>query len=206
MSSSVSSWTSSQILTRAIAVLRFHCLDRKSHSVKVKRWGEKKQKGRGKEERWLLVQWISEDEELLLKTDEKNAWQLLSLPSHRLSVLCLSLSLPPPHLNLSLPPTSGIYMSYCDWIDCTWEVYLTKQFKVQLVHLDERKWEWERCTASFCLCVRLCLSILQGDCVFLSNKDSRPVWTTPVFHARNTILAYSRINWDLFSCFVVSFG
>lgn len=142
----------------------------------------------------------------------KNRWEecmttsLTSLSPSLCGFLCLSLSLPPPHLNLSLPPTSGIYMSYCDWIDCTWEVYLTKQFKVQLVHLDERKWEWERCTASFCLCVRLCLSILQGDCVFLSNKDSRHVWTTPVFHARNTILAYSRINWDLFSCFVVSFG
>ena len=115
--------------------------------------GEKKEKGRGKEERWLLVQWISEDEEFLLKTNEENAWQLLSLSPSLCGFLRLSPSHPPtpPHLNLSLPPTSGIYMSYWDWIDCTWEVYLTKQLKVQLVHLDERKWDWERCTASFCL-------------------------------------------------------
>lgn len=55
--------------------------------------------------------------------------------------LSLSLSPRPLPLPLSLPPSSGIYTSYCDWIDCTWEVYLTTQLKVQLVRLDERAWE-----------------------------------------------------------------
>ncbi len=133
---------------------------------------ERKSEGRGNEERWLLVQWISEDERFLLKTDEKNAWQRLS--SLIASVFfCLSpISLPPLPPPLSLPPTSGIYMSYWEWIDCTWEVCLTKQLKVQLVHLNEMEWEWERRTAS--LGLSNSASPSYREIVFLfSNTDSR---------------------------------
>ncbi len=108
----------------------------------------------------------------------KNRWEecvTTSLPL--IASLCfslslsLSLSLPLP-LPLSLPPTSGIYMSYWDWIDCTWEVYLTKQLKAQLVHLDEVEWGWQRRAASLCLSGSA--SPLYRHLAFLlSNTDSR---------------------------------
>lgn len=58
---------------------------------------EIKGEGRRGEEGWLLVQWISEDDKVLLKTDEKNAWQLLSLSLS----LCVFLS--PLSLSTLLP-------------------------------------------------------------------------------------------------------
>lgn len=125
--------------------------------------------GRGNEEGWLLVQWISEDEGFLLKTDEKNAWQLLSL-SVPLCLSPISLTRPSP-LPLSMPPTSGIYMPYWDWIDCTWEVYQTKHLLVQLVHLDKTTWERERRTPFPPACPTLCPLLRRA--VFLPCKCDR---------------------------------
>lgn len=107
-----------------------------------------------------------------LKVFIKNRWEecmTTSLPL--IAILCFCAFLP---LSLSLPPTSGIYKSYCDWIDCTWEVYLTKQLKVQLVHLDEIAWVPPR------VCPTLHLASTGSLCL-----PSTQLWKMPLFNAGN---------------------
>lgn len=91
--------------------------------VKVERWGEE------------------EEAEEMRKGDQTGAVNTFCIKNRWEECMTTTFPLfaPPPSflpcLSVCHPP-HGIRMSYCEWRDCAWEVYLTEELKVRLVHSD----------------------------------------------------------------------